>query len=74
MLLLVVIVSTAQTHRKKGNDDLFDIVVDEYPAEVNDDSIGVPDDANDIVDCVFGDDDFEDDQNFIDKEPSDSEQ
>ena len=31
------------------------------------------DDANDIMDWVFGDEDFEGDKNFIDNEPSDSE-
>ena len=36
-------------------------------------STGVPDDANDIMDWVFGDEDFEGDENFIDNEPSDSE-
>ena len=39
----------------------------------------MPDDANDIMDWVFGDEDFEGDkdfegdENFIDNEPSDSE-
>ena len=31
------------------------------------------DDANDIMDWVFGDEVFEGDKNFIDNEPSDSE-
>ena len=57
----------------KGNEDLLDIVVDEYLAELNDESTGVPDDANDIMDWVFGDKDFKGDENFIDNKPSDSE-
>ena len=75
---LVVIVSTAQIHSKE-NEDLLDIVVDEYLAELNDESTGVSDDANDIMVWVFGDEvfegdeDFEGDKNFIDNEPSDSE-
>ena len=48
----------------KGNEDLLDIVVDEYLAEVNDESIGLPVDVNDIMDWVFGDEDFEGDENF----------
>ena len=65
--------------QEKGNEDLLDIVVDEYLAELNDESTGVPDDANDIMDQVFGDkdlegdEDFEGDENFIDNEPSDFE-
>ena len=65
--------------QEKGNEDLLNIVVDEYLAELNDKSTGVPDDANDIMDWVFGDEvferdeDFEGDENFIDNELSDSE-
>ena len=35
-------------------EDLLDIVVDEYLAEVTGVSTGLPDDANDIMDWVFG--------------------
>ena len=34
----------------KGNEDLLDIVEDEYLAEVTEESTGVPNDANDIMD------------------------
>ena len=59
----------------KGNEDLLDIVVDEYLAEVTGDSTGIPDDANDIVDWVFGAAEYEEynDETFIDEEQSDSE-
>ena len=67
---LVVIVSTAQIHRKKGMKTYSTYF--ENLAEVNDESTGVPDDANDIKDRVFGDENFEGDENFIDNEPSDS--
>ena len=36
----------------KGNEDLLDIVVDGYLAEVTGESTGVPDEANDIRDWV----------------------
>ena len=53
-----------------GNEDLLDIVVDKYLAEVTGESTGVPDDANDIMDWVFGCEDLE--ENFIEDEQSDS--
>ena len=69
-----MIVSTAQTHwPSKGNEDLLNIVVDEYLAEVTGESTGVPDDTNNIMDWVFGCEDLEDDEeNFIEDEQSDS--
>ena len=42
----------------------FTVVVDEYLAELNDESTGVPDDANDIMDWVFGDEVFEGDEDY----------
>ncbi len=38
----------------KENDELLDIVVDEYLTEVTRESSDVPDEANDILDWVFG--------------------
>ena len=46
----------------KGKGDLLNIVVDEYLAEVTGESTGVPDDANDIMDWMFGCEDLEDDE------------
>ena len=61
----------------KGNEELLDIVVDEYLAEVAGESIDVPDEANDILDWVFGSEELEydeecDEENIFEEEQSDS--
>lgn len=60
-----------------GNEELLDIVVDEYLAEVAGESIDVPDEANDILDWVFGSEELEydeeyDEENIFEEEQSDS--
>ena len=61
----------------KGNEELLDIVVNEYLAEVAGESIDVPDEANDILDWEFGSEELEydeeyDEENIFDEEQSDS--
>ncbi len=55
----------------KENDELLDIVVDEYLTEVTRESSDVPDEANDILDWVFGSEELEYEEE-IDEDQSNS--
>ncbi len=55
----------------KENDELLDIVVDEFLTEVTRESSDVPDEANDILDWVFGSEELEYEEE-IDEDQSNS--